>query len=165
MPKSRRSRGRFVAVPIFASLPTLTTASNGSVKVNVLDNVEDVYWTSADLTMSYRNATPGQGPIGFGVANNDLNVTEINEAIAAAPVGPDDIIQIERARRPVRTWGSFQVALADEVVNNGNVKRYRVKMAIGENSSLAIWAQNRSGAILTTGGEVIIAGKIYGFWR
>ncbi len=162
---SRRGRSKFVAVPVFASLALLTTASNGSVKVVLIDNVEDVYWTSADLTVSIRNATPGEGPIGFGIQNDDLTVTEVNEAIAAAPRGPDDIIQLERSRRPVRTWGSFQCALADEVVNNGNIKRYRIRMAIGENSGLSFWAQNRSGAILTTGTEIIIAGKLYGYWR
>ena len=163
-----RGRGRFVVVPVFASLALTNLTSNTVITNNLIDNVEDVYWTSADLTLALRGTTSNEGPIGFGVANGDLSVTEISEAIAAAPTGPDDIIQNERARRPVRNFCTFQVSTTtgeDEVVNNGNVKRYRIKMAIGENSSLVTWAQNRSGAQLTTGAEVIISGKLYGYWR
>ncbi len=168
MAKKRSRRGRrrrFAVCPVNAILPLLATADAGVVKLVLLNNVEDVYWTSADLSISLRDFTAGEGPVGFGCVNDDLTAAEIVEAVAAAPTGPDDIIQNERARRPVRDWGQFPGLAGNEGVGDNLARRYLIKMAIGENSGFSFWAQNRSGAAFTTGAEIIISGKLYGYWR
>ncbi len=166
--KARRRPSRFVVIPVFTTLALSTLASNIVIKGNLLNNVEDVWITSADLMLSIRNLPTGEGPIGMGCANDDLSVTEIAEAISAAPTGPDDIIQNERARRPVRNWAQFSghsTATSDEVIADGLVKRYKVRMRLGENTALAVWAQNRSGASLSGNATIVIQGKLYGNWK
>ncbi len=162
--KRGRRRRPIVVLPINQIISLGTLADVTVIKTVPIDNVEGCYMISADLMIGLRGLTVGEGPLRFGCANDDLTVTEIKEAVSAAPAGPDDIIQRERARRPVRDWGMFSGNAADEVVNNGNVKRYTIKLRLGENTAFALWVQNVSGGALATGGQVVFAGKIYARW-
>ncbi len=163
--KGSRRRG-FVAIPVSQQITLGTLASNIVVAADLIAALtEDLYVISADLMWSRLNAADGEGPIQVGIAHGDLSVTEIGENLNANVTGPDNIIQMERARRPVRKAGMFSGLAGDEVLNDGKEIRSRIKFSIGDGQAVLAWAVNRSGATLTTGGLVRVDGTIYGRWQ
>ncbi len=167
MARKRRSNRRknFVALP-FNTTVVLDTLANGAViAADLLASLsEDLYVISVDGTWAMLGHTAGEGPIHVGYAHGDLSVTEIGENLTADLSNPDDIIQKERSRRPVRRAGSFPGLSTEEVLNNGVPLRTTIKFTIGDGNSFDIWAQNVSGATLTTGCTVRLDGTVYGRW-
>ncbi len=166
MAKHRKGRGRFQALPINAQT-ALTTLADATVIKTVLTQLsQDFFALSADLSVKFRGATPAEGPLTFGVANDDLSVAEIGEALDAVVTSESDIIARERARRPVRRLGF--VNDMDELGadwNNGNPKRIKLKFNLANGIEIAGWIRNQSGATLTTGAIIEWQGTIYGYWR
>lgn len=163
----RKGRRPFVTIP-HTDVITLSTLANNTVikESNVLNLGEDFFCVSMDITASIRDATAGEGPIKIGWANDDLSVAEIAEALAAAPLDPSDIVELERARRPVRMFAQFPVFSAEETINDGKTLRVKVRrrFSSGANKMIGLWAQNRSGATLTTGAVVSLDYRLYGYW-
>ncbi len=166
MAKHRKRSRNFVVIPINAQITLGTTGDGGAVTANMITTLtEDIYIQSVDLTWALRGLTAGEVPIQVGIAHGDLSTTEITEAVTAAPTGPGDIIQNERARRPVRISGQFgESGLTDQTLGHGEMVRTRAKFLISDGNAFNAWALNRSGATLTTGAVVRVTGFLYGRW-
>ncbi len=163
----RRSRNRnFIAIPFQVTKGLGTLASDVVVSQNLTNPFgEDLYIISIDGAWSLRDLTAGEGPIGVGYHHGDLTVTEVLENLQAQLTDPDDIIQKERARRPVRSVGQFPGLAQGESLNNGNRFRTRIGFTVGNDHNINMYVINRSGvANLTTGAEVVLDGVIYGRW-
>ncbi len=163
---SQRSRRRkpLVVWPIHQTMSLGALANNNAFEEEFLNLNDDVFFISCDLVWSMYNHTAGEGPIVVGFSNSVLSVAEIIEAVDASPTGKDDILAVEKARRPVRTFAAFQGSGADETLNDGKPIRSVIKLPIGADFQPAFWALNRSGAALTTGTVISVNGKIYGRW-
>lgn len=156
----------FVVIPVSQQLTVGALASNTVIAADLLASLtEDLFVISANLMVSFTNHTGGEGPLQVGMAHGDLSVTEIAENLNANLTGPDDIIQKERSRRPVRKIGMFSGAAADENLFDGRQSKTTVKFSIGDGHALVVWLVNRSGATLTTGTLVRFDGEIYGRWQ
>ncbi len=168
--KTRRRRKRspnsgFVAIPVNSNITLSTLANNTVLKANLIGTLqEDLFFVSADLEWTIRGHTAGETPLEFGIAHGDLSDTEILENLDVSLVDPSDIIDKERARRPVRRMGTFSGVAAEPVFNDGRPARVKGKFIINDGKTLAAWAANRSGSTLTTGAIVQIFGKVYGRW-
>ncbi len=167
-PRRRRRYKDFISIP-FAQSFAITNIGDGVVITgNVLASNfgEDIFIVPMDWTASLRAHTANENPITFGVAHSDLSVGEISEALEAEVTSPDDIIAKERARRPVRRFGTFSKGtVTEETVNDGITKRNKVMMSIGNGFNLAWWVRNQSGAILTTGSFMEYQGTLFGRWQ
>ncbi len=167
---AKRSTKGLIGVPV--NLPDFALGTLGSETVIANDlvtgdstNQRRTYWFSFKGYISSDNVALGQGPIEIGVAHSDLSVTEIAEALdAAASVSQDNVIENERARRPVRSWGIFTARDITEWLNNRATtnQRFKIGFSTGEDFEPVIWARNHSGAVLTTGGVVNAFGKLWG---
>ncbi len=159
-----RSKG-FFPLKTRDSIPLGALAADTVIKeTSPLALTEDYFVISTDVAISWRNGTAGQGPIQIGWANNDLSVTEIAEALDAAPVNRDDVIGIERMRRPVRIIGNIDVSTGDGTIGDGEKIKTVIRKRIGSSIGQCFWARNRSGATLTTGNIVQLDGMINGRW-
>ncbi len=168
MIKKKRGKNRrgFVAIPFTAQITLSTLASVTAIlTTTVAELAEDLFIISIDALWSLRDLTPGEGPIEVGFSHDDLSTSEVQEALNAELVDPDDIITRERARRPVRRVGMFSGLAESEVLNDGRVLRSRIKFMIGDGHTMNVYALNRSGATLTTGAIVHINGTIFGRWQ
>ncbi len=165
--RKRKSRRGFVAIPYDTSLTLSMLADQSVLKQTLLgaNFGEDIFIISVKGSLSLRNMTVGEGPIHVGYSHSDLSVTEISEALTAELTDPDDIIAKERARRPVRKVGSFEVTTADEVFNLGIEVKTPIKFSVGDGHNLDVWVFNRSGGALTTGGVLVVHGTIFGRWQ
>ncbi len=164
-PKRRGSRG-FQPLPFTTSKTLLTLADNTAVLVGSLGGnlTEDYFVISLDATWAIRGMAAGQGPIDVGVAHGDYTVTEIKEWIELNLLGPANKIQQEKSRRLIRKVGTFSVIGATEVLADGRVIRTKMRWIQDDGQDLNVWAFNRSGAPLTTGGLLEVSGKYYGRW-
>ncbi len=161
----KRSRKGFMVWPVQVQLALSTLGGGTVISAALLTLDEDAFFISADLSWSMRDHTATEGPIVVGLAHGDLAVAEIAEAIVASPTHPGDIIAMERARRPVRNVGQLPGLNTEEVLNHGDVKRSPIKFRVDDTTTLNIWAQNQSGASLTTGTILEVSGVIYGRWE
>ncbi len=165
MAKNRKRRGRLVVLPINAQITLGTLADGSAVVANLIQSLtEDFYAISVDLAWALRGLTSGEVPIQVGIAQGDLTVAEVVEAVTAAPTGPGDIIQNERARRPVRISGQFGDVGTDQSLAHGEMVRTKARFLISDGKSFNAWALNRSGANLTTGAVIRVTGRAYGRW-
>jgi len=162
--RSRRNRN-FVAIPFLANITVATLANDTLLSAAILTLTEDLFVMSIDAQWQLRGVTVGEGPVGVGFAHGDLSDTEMLEALDASAPGPDDIIAIERARRPVRRSGFFPAITADEVLDNGITVRTKCKFSVGDGNSIDVWVVNRSGATMTTGALIKCSGTIFGRWQ
>ncbi len=164
--RNAKNRRNFVAIPFTAQITLSTLASVTAILTTTIATLaEDLFIISVDALWSLRDLTPGEGPIEVGFAHDDLTVAEVQEALNAELVDPDDIITRERARRPVRRVGIFSGLGESETLNDGRVLRQAIKFMIGDGHTLNCYALNRSGATLTTGAIVHINGTIFGRWQ
>ncbi len=161
---AKKRRGRVIAVRVHVEFALSTLADNTVLSTNLFqDSVEGntLYMISADLVITARGITAGEGPILIGCSDDDYSVTEIKECIEADNLDLSDQIQMERARRKVRIWGQTAGAATDEVLNNGNIKRYRMRIMSQLGHNLSLWAMNLSGGTLTTGQVLVVTGTAY----
>ena len=163
--KSNRRKG-FVAIP-FNSAAALSTLADATVLTADLVTGAfgaEIFVISVDIMLAIRDLTDGQVPLQVGLSHGDLSVTEIKEAITANLADPDDIIQKERARRPVRKFGVFNQDGTHLVLNNGTKVRVPMKFTVGIGHKVSIYVFNQSGASLTTGSVLEYDGVLYGRW-
>lgn len=131
---------------------------NGALFTNNFDN--EIFAISGDLQASLEGLTAGEGPIEIGISN-DYTAAETEEALEATSEFTRDPIQQERARRQVRSIGTFNGLSTEETLNDGKPMRKRFKFVVGDGYNMKMWAYNRSGATLTTGATVRLSGMIY----
>ncbi len=162
--KRGRSKNFFVS-KVNATVPLGALAVNTVIAGDLLDLIQDAYLISADLTWGILEHTANEGTIVVGLNNDVLSVTEIAESLNASPNSQDDRVAIERSNRPVREAGQFPGVEVNEVLNNGNLKRTRLRMVITSARDLQVWALNRSNSPLTTGTVLEVNGKVYGNWK
>ncbi len=167
MKRYRKNRRNFVAIPFTLSQGLSTLADDALLEIALTAVFgEDIYIISVDALIQVRDFAAGDTPLRFGYAHSDLTTGEIVEALDAELINPDDIIQKERARRPVRKVGQISAASEDSArFNNGNMKRTPIKFSVGEGFNLAFWIRNQSGQTLTTGAVLEVDGIIYGRWQ
>lgn len=167
--RSRRSRrSNFVALNITRQGFALSTLGNvTALTENMIGNLtEDLYCISMDVCVAWEGLTVGEGPILVGFAHGDLSVTEIKESLEAEPTGPDDIIAIERTRRPVRKIGIISPVAASGFLNDGKMIRVKMKFTIPDGKPINFFAYNMDqSAALTTGCILSYNGTLYGRWR
>lgn len=161
--RNYNSKFQALQVDIAAGVGTLGADTVDFIDLTLL--ADDFWFQSCDLQWSISGHTAGEGPLTVGLANSDLSVTEVKEAIQASPQSRSDIIARERARRPVRRVGIFNGATANESLNDGKPIRTTLKMYVAESDDLQMWIMNVSASPLTTGTIVQIFGTIYGEWR
>ncbi len=168
-PRSRKARIKnFIAIPFSSSQALSTLADETLVQASVLNAAfgEDIWLISLDWVAALRGLTAGETPIEIGIAHGDLSATEMSEALDSEVTDPDDIIQKERARRPVRRLGMFASGTqTDIVLHDGNVKRSKIMFSVGDTHTLDFWARNQSGATLTTGAIQEFHGTLFGRWQ
>ncbi len=161
----KRKNSKFFAYPVEATLSLSTLAADATLAAALTAFGQTrVRVISADLTWSRKGATVNEGPIRVGISNSNLAVAEINEKLDARPTSQTDIIAMERSRRPVRTSGAFPGEQANETLNDGKPIRTKLSTILNEGTELNIWARNKSGAALTTGGVVQVQGTFYLVW-
>ena len=161
-------RKGYQAIPFNISVVLSTLAEGVLVKVGLTgdqDFLQDAFVISAKINMSIRGLTAGEGPLQVGLAHSDLTVTEIGESLDANLLEPDNIIQKERARRPVRRVGYFPGAAATEVLNNGVPIHQIIKMVVNSGHRIVGWIRNQSGATLTTGAVFELQGVLSIRWK
>ena len=164
--KRRRDRN-FVAIPFTEELPLSTLADDTVLGTNLTGNFgEDLFVISIDGLWTLQDLTALEEPIEVGFAHNDLSLTEVKEALNAELTDPDDIIQKEHSRRPVRRAGIFSgVSSVNRSLNNGVKIRTKMLFMIGNDHGVRFWAFNKSGAPLTTGAVLHVSGTIFGRWH
>ncbi len=165
--KSKTNRRGFVAIPFSTSVPLLTLADNVLVVASLLASAfgEDIFVISVDASWALRSNTINEGPLEVGYAHGDLSISEVQENLVAELTDPDDIIQRERARRPVRRVGMFSGQSIDQSLNDGVKLRTKIKFSISDGLFLNFWVKNLNGASLTTGAVVELHGNLYGRWQ
>ena len=168
MTRKRKGKNRkgFVAIPFTGALALAILADETVIKNSIINAFgEDIYCISLDIALGLRGHTASETPLYFGVCHGDLSNTEVLESIISGLIDPDDIIQKERARRPVRKIGGFQGIGAEPVFNDGKKYRQVMKFSVGDTHTVDFWVKNQSGAALTTGTIVEYDGVLYGRWQ
>ncbi len=177
--KSRkRSRGKnFVAIPVTGSLALASLNDDTVLTQSLLGTnfTEDLYAISADLSVSVRGLTAGQGdPMSVGIAHSDYTVSEILENISVTLTGPGSKIEQEQSRRLIRKTGVFQqqgnqndtFTSMNMIGRDGSrIIRTTLKFTAQSGKALNLYVHNRSGGQLATGGIVEFDGTIFGRWR
>ncbi len=166
----RRRTANFGVIPQDPVITLSTLADDTVISGSALTLTQDFHWKSCDVeSLGVRNQTPGEGPVLIGIAAPELTVVEIEESIDAVPTSQYDYPAVEHARRPVRVIGMFPSITADENLSQGE---YRKRQRLGRVLRIPagkelpqIFAYNRSGGPLTTGGVVLASLKHYGTWQ
>ncbi len=166
--RTRKRTKDFVAIPFRIAGLALATLGDGTVLIqNALGGNfgEDFFFISADILWSILGLTATEGPIAVGITHGDLTVGEVAEALDAELLTPDNIIQNERNRRPVRRSGVFDGLNSNQSLNDGKMIRTKGKFSVGNDHFLGLWVRNLSGGTLTTGAKLQAQGTIYGRWQ
>ncbi len=164
--KKGKNRKHFVSIPFNGNLALSTLADDALVKTVVVGPFgEDIWTISMDIAVTVRDLTTGETPLRFGVAHGDLTTAEIDESNVAELLDPDDIIQKERSRRPVRKVGQITGTGTQLQFNDGKYYRQKLGISIGNDHNLDIWIKNQSGATLTTGSFLEFDGVLFGRWQ
>lgn len=162
----RRNNKNFVAIPFQVEI---TTAALGDGLVNFASLVgnfgEDIFIISIDCLWSTEGMTAGEGPLAVGFSHGDLSATEVVEALDASLTDPDDIIALERSRRPVRKAGVFPILSIAETLKQGEAVRTRLKFSVGDGHPINAWVHNQSGGQLAAGSVIETWGTIFGRWQ
>ncbi len=158
-------RAKKVRIKVAAEL-ALLTLSDDTVKTGGMITLgEDFFATSFVGTWTILGSND-EGPIHGILAHGDYTDSEIGEWSDASPNDPDDKIANERNRRQCREAGQFVHNAADAAIQADGTKVYtRMGWSIGDGHTVDFGAINRSGAVLTTGAVLAIAGILHGRWQ
>ncbi len=164
MAKKRSRRGSRIRVARFAADLTLAALAAGDmISLNDLvanNGGQRVFAVSMDVTTTIRAATPGEGPVQVGVAHGDYTAAEIEEWYESqAGMDPTDKVAQEKNGRLCRDIGQFSLVGANEVLNNGNLKRVKLGFLLEDSKGIDAWAHTST--LLTTGAVVNFSGKLY----
>ncbi len=153
---------KFTWIPFDTEVAWGASVDEAIVATAVLTFGEDFYLHAVKATWSIHGHTATEGPLDVGFAHGDLSIAEIGEALVAELTDPDDIIARERARRPVRSVGTFPGLATEETLNQGEPIYRAARFTVGNDHSVKLWGVNRSGATLTTGTLTNVSGHLVG---
>ncbi len=146
-----------------------TLASNTVVKQDApLVLGEDFRMIKSEIFAALEGATAaaGDGPIVVGLANDELTVAEIAEAIQVdGPLDRNDRVAEEQAMRAV--FPLFQLEFAEQTAKNS--WRYlpfenTIRWTFSNPEGWTLWAVNMGSSALATGGVIQLLNKFYGVW-
>ncbi len=152
-------------LPFDVTIAMVNSADNVLLKqaLQTLAQDFDIYGIKARV--SFTDFTVGEGPIEVGWAQSELTTAEIVEQRDATPQSQWDVTPNEQAARKVRVFG-MSGGEGNETLNDGlPVWRKMFLRKPAAQVIAAVWALNRSGAQLTTGGLVHFTGDIVGRWK
>ncbi len=164
-PMAKRSMKGYKKLQIADSL-TIGVLTSGDVISEALPTVltQDRRISSVELLWAARGFTPGEGPIDAGVAHSDYSAAEIEECLEATGSWSDtDKVAAEQANRLVRRIVTFANEVAEQVANDGKPIKTKLNWRIPDGSTLQVWARNRSGATIATGGVIALDGHANSF--
>ncbi len=172
MPAKRgRKRGRqynknFFAIPLNETITLSTLGSNTIISANSPSAgfLRPCFIYSVKAQWAMLDHVVTEGPLDFGYANSDLTVTELQEGLDAEVLDPDNIIEMERAGRPIRRAGIFNGLSTEEVFNDGKSFKTKCSFTLGVGGAVECWIRNSSGDPLTGSTLVRVFGMIYGKW-
>ncbi len=135
------------------------------IRTNLPNNVDRPVWViSIDVIVTANGLTQGaqKGPVTIGVLHGDYSSAEVEEWYeeAASWITANKIGQ-ERARRKIRTIGTFEIDDTDAIMNDGKPMRVKCGFALAAGETIGFWAYNTGDVVLTTGGTVNINGKAF----
>ncbi len=136
----------------------LGTLANKSVTTIALSNAvnDTVLITSAKVSIVWDDATDADGPLMVGFAHSDYTDAEIEEFIESiGEVDFGDKISAERSRRLIRLVGTLH---APESVRLP-MKKTKLNWLLAEGDFIQLFVYN-TGAVLTTGSEMITMGQL-----
>ncbi len=162
--RARRRTKNFVVLKVQGTLALGALANATAIDGNFLDVDDDLRLISMDVLWAIHDVTPGEGPIEVGINSDALTPAQIVEALDASPTNRGDRIALERSGRPVRSSGIFAGQLANESLNDGRLLRTKLMFPLSQAQILNLYAVNRSGTTLTTGGTLKFTGKVYAAW-
>lgn len=124
--------------------------------------IDAMYLISADLVVSLREHTVGEGGIVVGVAHGDYTDAEIEEWLeATSSFSKADMVAQEQGRRKCRTIGVFGGNNTWDTLNDGKPIRVPLRFSISDGQTLKMWAYNEDTDALTTGTILEISGRIF----
>ena len=166
MPPVKKARGKkpWVRLKVNVGFALLTLADATALLQTIIDNVDDFFWYSSQLSWSLLNLTAGEGPIEVGLCDGVYSVAQIKEAVDASPTGRSDRIALERTKRSVRGVGQFNGLTTEESLNNGLPVYTKTLINMSGSSVMSAYALNRSNGPLTTGAVINITGVLVGYW-
>jgi len=170
MAANRRRRRRWnpnnrvVAIAVETGLSTLV--DQGVLKAALTVSADEEYRAiSLKCSWSIRDVTAGQGPVHFGVAYGDYDATEIKEYLEATQMMVrGNKIATEQGNRQIRRIGTFSNGGTEEVLNDGKAVHTKLNWHIPSGRTLTVWAQQQSGAPLTTGQLIVTHGTMFMRW-
>ncbi len=158
----RRSMANFRQAHFTDTTGLGTLASVTAATAALINGVSDsAVVTSVKAAFVWDDATSADGPLIVGFAHSDYSVTQIKEYIESTD-GLDwgDKSAQEQANRQIRIAG---VLHAPEFVKLA-MKKYKLNWLLSDGDAINQFAFN-SGAVLTTGSELLCMGTINAFLK
>ncbi len=127
---------------------------------------DDFRVIKTEVSGALDGAAADETPILLGLADNELSVAEIGEAMNLnGPVDRNDRVAVERAERPVWVVGSYDSVFNRVAANAGGAPLEKVLRWTFSNPEGWTWfAFNRTAATLTTGAVFRLEAKYFGVW-
>ncbi len=123
----------------------------------------------AELYAAITGLTTGEGTgLLIGLADGDLSLTEIEEAIENnGPLGPNDQVLEARADRFTKWFGAVDRETGDHALfendDGGHMMAKTIRWTMARTKSWN-WFVYNLGPVLTTGATVNIRSKLFGVW-
>jgi len=150
------------------ALGTLAALSALIIGTN-LATTERFRMLKAEIWATLTGLTTGEGTgLLFGLADGDLSVAEIEEAIESnGPLGPNDTVTEEQASRAVWLFGAIDRETGTEAIfeneDGGHMLVLKPRWTFASVKSWN-WFVYNMGAAPTTGATIFIRGKSFGVW-
>lgn len=169
--KRRGTRRNFLKIPMDQGIVLSTLGGKTVIESADTKALAQAAWiTSVDVAVGLDGMTDGEGPLLCIMSDAPLTVTEIKEALEAAPASQADIPAVEHARRRVRKVGVFDNSGVGAVLGRGGAggKPVRVKLGweVANGGTLPIiGVYNLDTSALTTGGALESQLTFWGNWK
>ncbi len=150
------------------ALSTLAASSGILVGTN-LATLERYRMLKAEVIATVTGVTSGElNGLYFGLADGDLTLTQLEEAIEGnGPLGPNDIVEMNIAERPVWFFGATDretgTTLVFENTQGGHLLEIKLRWTFASTKSWN-WFVYNLGVAPTTGATVFIRVKSFGVW-
>ena len=162
-------KGVIIRQSVSQALGTLGANTAIIVGTNI-DILERFRMIKSEIYAGLTSLTSTEGAnLLFGIAEGDLTLAEIEEAIelTGGPVGPNDPVNEAIAERFVKWLGASDHEIATEGLfhNNmgGQLLEHTIRWTFARTKSWNFFVYNL-GAALTTGASVVVRSKSFGVW-
>ncbi len=148
-----------------------TLAADAVVKqTGPLALTEDFRMLKSEHWVTIQNATKveADGPLIYGLANDELSVAEIAECLNVnGPLDPSDRgnqEQAERAVFPIAIIDFVEGTAREEHFNDGKPYMHKKPWTYSKAAGFTTFAYNMGSGALTTGGQIRFNNIYYGVW-